>query len=198
MKRPDNPIPKTLVTCTLIVGCVLSATNVAMAADPGFYLSGAVNRLSADFKNQDDINFDDSDNTASVRAGYMFNNTFGMEVGYLDLGNYTATGDNPANRIDIDGNAFSLALVANFDLIPPLDLYLKAGGMNVQADSTSNFAGLILDRDEDETVAFGAVGLEFEIGDVNLFGEFSKVDTDTNDLSIDIATVGVKFEFGSN
>ncbi len=164
--------------------------------DTGLYLGLGVSRLSADFEDENDVDFDDSDNTASARIGYMFTPQFGVELGYVDLGDYQAVGSTSGNRIDIDADAFSLALVVNWTLADQLDLYVKGAAYNIRANSNSTIAGSRLSRDDDETEAFGAIGVDYDFGGLNLFAEFSKADTDTNDLSIDIVTAGVKFEFG--
>lgn len=58
-------------------------------------------------------------------------------------------------------------------------------------DSNTDFT----DFDESSTELFGGLGIEYDFGSWNIFGEFSKLDTDTNNLSIDILSLGVKYEF---
>ena len=188
---------RNLITYTAVMLTVgLNAQFASADDDSGFFVGVAANRLSADFEDENDIDFDDSDNAFSGRVGYMFTDMFGIELGYLDLGDYHADGDGRGNRIDVDADAFSLALVINWAVLEQLDLYAKVGAYNINANSTSRFAGNVLQIDDDESAAFGAFGVEYDLGTFNLFAEISKADTDVNDLSIDIATAGVKFEFG--
>jgi len=65
----------------------------------------------------------------------------------------------------------------------------------VDAKSDSVVAGARLREDDTETEAYGGVGIEWDLGEFNLFGEISKVDTNVNELTIDIITAGVKYEF---
>jgi len=164
--------------------------------DTGFFLAASGNRLSADFKNVSDVNFDDSDTAGGIRFGYMFSNVIGIEAGYLDLGSYTATGDIPSNNIKLNADAFSAAVILNWKALQQIDLYAKLGAYNIDAESESFVAGQSFKESASETTAYGALGIELDFGAINLFAEYSTVDTDVNDLTIDIASVGIKYEFG--
>lgn len=191
MRKPLKPL-----LLSALATAVLCTTPHAVADDDtGVYLSVAASRLSADFEDENDINFEDSDNAGSVRLGYMFNDRFGVELGYLDLGSFTSDGDSPANRIELDGDAVSLAFVANWSVLEQLDLYGKVGAYNLDVKSTSVIAGRVLTANQEENEPFAAFGVDWDLGQFNLFGEFSVVDTDVSELTIDIATAGVKIEF---
>ena len=156
--------------------------------DTGFFLGASVNRLSADQKDVNDVDFDDSDNAFGFKVGYMFTDLLGIEGGYLDLGDYNASND---AGIDLNLNAegFYLVGVLNFSFAENWDAYGKLGAFAF--DSNTDFT----DFDESSTELFGGLGIEYDFGTWNIFGEFSKLDTDTNDLSIDILSLGVKYEF---
>lgn len=178
-----------------LLAASLMTTNIASADDDtGFYVGFGVNRLSADFEDETDTDFDESDNAASIKAGYMINNYVGVELGYLDLGDFVAEGDTRSNRIELDAKAFSVAVVGNWPVLDKLDLYGKAGLFRIDAESTSTIAGNTLSTSSDDNELFAAIGIEFDLGQINLFSELSTVDTDFNDLSINIITAGIKFE----
>ena len=164
--------------------------------DSGVYLSASVNRLSADFENSDDVDFDESDNAGGARIGYMFNDLVGLELSYIDLGEYSASGPVPGNEISLDASAFSTALVLNLDLGVGFDLYGKAGVHFIESESQSLVGGRTIMVDEDEVEPFAAIGVEADFGHWNIFGELSSAQTDQNDLSIVVASVGLKYEFG--
>ncbi len=164
--------------------------------DSGYYAGISINRLSADFKNVSDVDFGESENAGGLRAGYMFNNNIGVEVGYLDLGNYVAESDTPGNRIDLDAEAFNIAVVVNYAVVDRFDLYGRIGVNQINVRSNSVVAGTLIEEDDDQTEAYGAVGIEWDFGLANLFFELSKVETDISNLSIDIATIGFKYEVG--
>jgi OOP family OmpA-OmpF porin len=170
------------------------APGLAMAqTEPGFYVGASANWLDADFKDSNDLSFDDSETTWGLRAGYMFNQWFGVEGGYIDLGNYS--GD---SGVEVDADAWQLAGVGNWDLTDQFSLYGKLGAFFVNAKSDQFVPGVgFLEDDDDEVEPYVALGAEYDIGNVGLFGEFSWVDTNVSDLTIDILTVGVKYNFGS-
>lgn len=179
-----------------VAGSLLFATPQAFADDDtGAYLGVTINRLSADFEDENDVNFEDSDSAGGFRVGYMFTDMFGAEFGYLDLGNFTSDGDGPFNRIELDGDAFSIAFVANFSVLDQLDLYGKAGAYSLDVNATSTIAGRTFQANDTETAPFAAFGVDWDLGNFNLFGEISVVDTDISELTVDIATAGVKYEF---
>ena len=184
----------------LIIGTVLASTLLLPTAygddDSGLYIAGSANRLSADFKDVNDAKFDDSDSAGGVRLGYMSSGFLGFELGYLDLGSYSATGETAGNNISLDADAFTAAVVLNWEVVPQIDIYTRFGALFIDANSDSFVAGQTFSAGSRETEAFGAIGVEFDFGALNLFAEFSKADTSVNDLTLDIASVGLKYEFG--
>ncbi len=172
-------------------------TSVVLADDDsGWYFGASGNRLSADFEDVDDVNFSESDTALGLQIGYMFTNLIGLEAGYIDLGDYSAPGDNPGNALQLDADAFSAALVLNFSVIDQLDIYVKGGAFLVRAESDSTVASETFRVDDDSVEPFGAFGLKADLGAWNIFGEISKVDTSVRDLSIDIFSLGVRYELG--
>ena len=190
-----NSVERFTLAGTLTIS-LLVAGNAFSDDDRGLYFAVSGNRLSADFEDVNDVSFDDSDTAGGLRLGYMFDDFFGAEIGYIDLGQYSARGDTPGNDINLDAQAFTGALVLSWELAHQFDIYGKVGAIYVEADSDSTIAGNSFRASESGTEAFGAIGVEADFGAWNLFGELSKVNTDTSELDIDIATVGIKYEFG--
>ncbi len=188
-------LPNRYLGCAVASLLMLSTANVLADDDTGWFIGVSANRVSADFEDSNDVDFDDSDTAFGVRAGYMFTDVVGVELGYLDLGDFSADGDRPGNRIDVDADAFSVALVLNWAVHDQVDLYGKLGAYHIDANSDSVAAGVRLEEGDSETEAFYAVGAELDLGQFNVFTEFSQVDTDVNDLAFDIISLGVKFEF---
>ncbi|MDH3376692.1 MAG: porin family protein [Gammaproteobacteria bacterium] len=168
----------------------LSASPVLADDDSGWYLGGSVNRLSADQNNVNDVDFDDSDNAFGIKLGHMFTDLVGIEGGYLDLGDYHTRGNDKGIDLSLDAEGFYVVGVLNLPVANTWDIYGKLGVFAFDSDTDA------LDFDESSTEAFGTIGAEYDFGLWNVFGELSKIDTDTNDLSIDILSLGVKFEFG--
>jgi|GEM_PF-1762739 len=175
---------------------ILSSSIAFSDDDSGWYFGASGNRLSADFEDTNDVNFSESDTALGLQIGYMFTNLIGVEAGYIDLGDYSAPGDNPGNAVQLDADAFTAALVLNFSVIEQLDIYVKGGAFLVRAESDSTVASETFSADDDSVEPYGAFGLKADLGAWNIFGEISKVDTSVRDLSIDIITVGVRYELG--
>ena len=183
---------KVLKYSTLTAALSLAISSPTLADDDtGFYLGGSVNRLSADQNNVNDVDFEDSDNAFGLKAGYMFTDLLGVEGGYIDLGDYNTKGNDAGVNLSLDADGFYLVGVLNFSFAENWDIYGKLGAFAF--DSNTDFTGV--DFDESSTELFGGLGIEYDFGHWNIFGEFSKLDTDTNDLSIDILSLGVKYEF---
>lgn len=168
---------------------LISTSTVIADDDTGWFLGASVNRLSADQKSVEDVDFDDSDNAFGLKGGYMFSNLFGLEAGYIDLGDYKTQGNEKGVNLNLDAEGWYLAGVLNFTPADNWDLYAKLGAFVL--DTNSN----LTEFDDSTTEVYGGIGVEYDFGDWNIFGEFSAVNTDVNDLTTDILSLGLKYEF---
>jgi hypothetical protein len=180
-----------LITTMLLV----ASTRVIADDDSGFYIGANINRASASFEDDRRIDFDDSDNAYGVKAGFMFTDFIGVELGYIDLGSFSTDDRGVVRDINLDADGFSAALVLNWSVIDQLDLYGKVGAFRVSANSNSFIGDQLIRADEDATEPFGAFGVEWDLGSFNLFGEVAAIDTDINELGVVVTSAGVKFEF---
>jgi len=168
---------------------LISTSTVIADDDTGWFLGASVNRLSADQKSVEDVDFEDSDNAFGLKGGYMFSNLFGLEAGYIDLGDYKTQGNEKGVNLNLDAEGWYLAGVLNFTPADNWDLYAKLGAFVL--DTNSN----LTEFDDSTTEVYGGIGVEYDFGDWNIFGEFSAVNTDVNDLTTDILSLGLKYEF---
>lgn len=177
-----------IIPVAAVLGLAIASSSFA-DDDAGFYLGASANWLSADQKDVNDVSFEDSDVALGLKAGFMFTDLFGIEGGYLDLGDYNTKANNRGVSLNLDAEGFYLVGVLNFSVAEHWDLYGKLGAFAF--DSDTNLTGF----DKSSTELYGGLGVEYDFGTWNIFGEFSKLDTDTNDLSIDIISLGIKYEF---
>jgi len=182
-------------TISSVVLCAIVTVPAYAGDDTGPYVGISANRISADFENENDVEFDDSETAVALHTGYMFNDIVGIDLSYYDLGDYQA-GSTSQTRIDLDGDAFTLAGLLNLGVTDYVDLYGKLGIYYLEADSESVVAGNVLRRGEDDTAGFIAIGLAYDFGDWKIFGEFLLADTDAHNLRMDVISGGVKYEFG--
>jgi len=166
-------------------------TTVCSADDTGWFAGLGLSALDADFEDQDDLSYSDSDTAIHAKAGYMFNDNFGIEGGYMDLGDYDGDG---GVRVDADG--YWLAGIGNVKIARNWDLYGKLGAVAIDATSDQVIPGVgRVSENDTETNVFGAVGIEWDLGQWGIYGEYSVMDTDISNLDIAIIAVGVKYEF---
>jgi len=159
--------------------------------DTGGYIGIGVSRLDANFKGVNDEEFDDSDDSLQIKLGYMFNDVWGAEFGYNNLGSYTGGSD-----LQIDADGYWLAGVANWGFAENWDLYGKLGASIIDSTSDQTIpGGGAFKENETETNVFGAVGIELDLGVLNLYGEYAAIDTKVSDLTVDVLSLGIKFEF---
>lgn len=177
---------KNLRLATLILPVLTFTPLTAMAdKDDGsaFYVG-----IGASLVDIDDatLNFDDSDATADIRAGFMLTNSLGLEIGYQDLGSFSE------GNADLDLDAYSAALVLNLPL-KNFDIYGKIGANRINGDLQINGSTV---AEEDDTNLFFGGGAELDVGTFNLFAEYTVTKFDNDDIDTDIQriTAGIKLE----
>lgn len=173
-----------------VVTVMLGLSPAHADDDSGAYVGFSANRLSVDNVETSDTDFEDSDTAFGAKAGFMFTDLFGIEGGYLDLGDYETRGQEEGRNLSLDAEGWYLAGVVNLALSDDFDLYGKLGVFSV--DSNSDFT----DFEESSTEAFGGVGAEYDMGALNFFGELNVIDTDIADINWDVISLGIKYELG--
>lgn len=197
--KSNNPMTKLALSLAL-AGAAITAPGIAAADDDtGFYVGATYNDVEIEYTAGDRVRFSDDEKTAGYRAGYMFNNTLGVDLGYIDLGTYAESNVGLLGGTRLEAEATTLSLVLNLTPADYLDVYARLGAAKIEQDRSITVAGAPVNFDPvDDTKPFGAVGIAFDLGAIDLFAEYSKLDTDDNDVDLDIVSAGVKFEFGSN
>jgi hypothetical protein len=172
-----------------MAGAIAGMVSVPAMADDdtGGYLGVSANRMSANQRDVNDLSFDDSDTAYGLKGGYMFTNLLGLEGGYLDLGDYSAGAG--TNALNLDAEGFYLVGVLNFTPADKWDIYGKLGAFALDTNTD------LTDFDESSTELYGGIGTEYDFGQWNIFGEYSWLDTDVNDLTFDTISIGLKYEF---
>lgn len=148
------------------------AAGTAHAAETGFYFGGSVGQTTIKI---DDFNLDADDTGWKAFAGFNFLPWLGVEGGYVDFG---SPSDNSLGQsVDIDLTGWQAFLVGNLPL-GPVDLFVKAGGIEAKADL--HVSGLGTEDDSDEYAAWGA-GAAFNFGKFAVRAEYEGYDADNVD-----------------
>ncbi len=194
---------------TSLAGVVALTTAFASPAfaqnqnygDFGLYLAAGVNRVNASFRNSRDVTVSESESSETVRVGYMFpgspgvNGWFGLELGYLNFGDFKTGKVGRNTEVDISANGFTLAAIGSFRAAKKVDIYGRLGAFMVDTDSNSVINGSRVSDSGSSTEPFFAIGAELDQGRWNFYGEFLKVKAGDRDLEADILSIGVKYEF---
>ena len=180
--------PKTLLIA--VFGSSLAFTVSAHAGDTGLYVGGSVGQSTLKVN---DIDFDETDTTYKIFAGYMLLPFLGVEGGYVDFGgpnrNYSGLG---SVEFQVDG--WEGFVVGNLPL-GPVDLFAKAGVLSYNVDVKTNgpVFGNLSGNDSDEVGAYGA-GAAVGLGPIKVRGEYTYYDVNHVDDAY-LLSVGVTYQF---
>lgn len=176
-------------------------TLVAISADAaksGFFMGGSIGTAAVEANVNDGIVlpdpapvFDENDFGWKFLAGYDFalSEAFslGIEGGYVDLGSPSA--DVLTIPISLDPTGLSLYGTAGVD-IGPVGLFAKYGVVDWEVEGS--IAGIDFDDDGNDP-AYG-VGVRFNIGSVEIRGEYEIFDiSDVEDVTLLSAGVVIRF-----
>lgn len=157
----------------VLLGFMAAGSSVAMATQ-GVYLgigAGAANNKTVD----------DSDTAVKVFAGFDFNDMWGVEASYIDLGRAEV------GPIAVDAETVALQGVFNWGLTPRFGIFGKAGAH--YADISSNVGG----SDNEGGLALGA-GVKYEFTPfLGIRGEVERFDMD--EAKSDVITASLVFKF---
>jgi len=145
------------------------------------------------------ITCDDSDTAFSIFGGYQVNRNLGLELGYVDLGEATASGLGATASAKSKG--FELLGVGTYPINQQFDVYGKLGFFRWDLDLSASGPGGSISLSEsgtDLTYGFGVkysftknVGMRVQWQRYNDIGK--EATTGTSD--VDVISVGVVFKF---
>ncbi len=163
------------------------------------YVGIGFGQASADLSEVGPINgvypsVDDSDVSFKVFGGTMFNPNIGLEVGYADFGEMSATWDDGIDFIKSAGeaSAFYVAALGLLPLNEQAGLFVKAGFARWDVDflATSSFGGTASASDSGTDPMFG-IGAQFTVNNLLLRAEFERF----NELEVDVIGVSAAAKF---
>ncbi len=176
MMERNTVMRQSCLLFTLALLGSLSLCTPAQALVGEFYLGGGVGRatLEDEFTADD---FKEDDTAFKAFTGYRLTLLpvldFAVEAGYRDLGD---PGDTVAGQsIDAGLTGYDLAGLV-ITSIGPVDLFLKAGGMNY--DYELEFSGAGEDRDYDGTAALYGAGVGVRFWKLGARVEYEYIDVD--------------------
>lgn len=185
----------------LSLGWVLDPGPVAMEeygeADwAGINFDGWYGGLGIGQSNYSDVNATSANTRTEgwkVYAGYQLNKYLGIEGGYVNLNDLTATTGTVHTNVDTDG--WTLGAVLSYPLTDKLSLTAKLGAAYLLADvNTKNGAAPTVTVADDGYEPNYGVGVRYAVFDnLDVRAEWERFDR--NDLNIDLITAGLAVKF---
>lgn len=180
---------KTFLSAALTAALVAPS---AFADNHGnFYVGGAVGKTEVDYAIPAGANVDitdDSDTSWKLFAGYNFNQNFAIEFAYQDLGENSMNVMNVP--VEVDGDAYSLALLAKLPMGEKAAAYAKLGYAHINADA--NVGGIANVSADDSDVLYG-LGVSYSVTEtVDLRLEWERMDFEDE---VDTYSLGVSYNF---
>jgi len=146
-------------------------------------------------------NADDTATALGLNLAYNFNQRWGLELGYMDLGDYdfdiSISSSSPfviidsgsGFRISNELSALYLVGTVNFQLTNAFSLTGRLGAANIELDISAS--DLSISEDETETMA--GISLNYDFSD-KIRAELRYDYFDFNS-SIDVASIGLRYNF---
>ena len=171
-----------------VIVLVLGMATGAALAGP-FYVGASL--VESKVKVEDSgFDFDSSDTSYKIYAGYQFFKFFGVEGSYLDFG--SLNDDSGGIDVTIDSTAWDAFAVGIIPLGSHFQIFGKFGW--VFWDSDTKVSGSGSDSDSGNDTAYGA-GLEFIFGKhFGVRGEYEKYDIKDTD-NVETYSIGADFRF---
>jgi len=182
---------RTKTTLSLTTALLLtSAVPLAAHADVDAYVGGSIGsaRLDDSFDG-----FSTDTDAYRLFGGIQFGDTFGVEAGYLNFGDFSKSVDlgGLLSRTDITGDGWTLGATLSLPLSDSLSLFGKGGVFFWDADISVD--GFSIDTPGDENPYYGG-GLKLDLGDrLSLTGDWTVYELDT--LETDVISLGFNYRF---
>ena len=165
-----------LISVLMLFSLITLTTPFVSAAEPGWYFGAGIGNSDPDVGGLDD------DTGTKFFAGYNLDGTWGLEGGFVDLGDFDV--DFFPGSVEVDG--FQFAGVGNLP-VAEVSLFGKVG--LYRWDAEANIAGTPIDDDDGIDVMWG-FGIAFDIAENWLIrGEWERFDIDGDD--VDMLSVSV-------
>lgn len=183
-----------------LAACLLLGAPLAASADGGLYAGGSIGNATIDggIDNtgipQLPSSIDEDDAAYKVFLGYKFDLPvldLGIEGGYVNLGEpeIPVTGVPGINGISFETTGLNVWGTAGIE-VGPIDVFGKLG--YISWDVEAGIDGFDSISDDGTDMAYG-LGASFEIGSLQLRGEYEIYDFEGAD--IEMLSVGIAFRF---
>lgn len=162
-------------------------------ADSGLYVAGSIGSATLD---EDFGGFNVNDDVEAYRllAGWQFGDSFGIEGGYQNFGDFTETIDlgGVTARTNLTADGWTLGGTLGLPLNEQFSLFGRAGVFMWDADVEVD--GIRAAVEDDSNPYYGG-GAKFEISpNFTLLGDWTRYELD--DVDSDVISIGFQYRFG--
>lgn len=169
-------------TSLLLLAATGTAGAAAIKLEDKVYVGAA-----AGVSNIDDtvggVRFDDDDTGWHAFVGYDFSNAFGVEAGWVDMGEYNVG----ATELGLDGG--TVALTGRMPIVPNWSIYIKGGAFFWETESST--AGV----STDDIDFLAGAGLRFQVPNNENFGVRAEWTYFDSTPQIDMYSLGLEVRF---
>lgn len=116
-----------------------TAAPAVNAGDLGFYAGLGAGSVKFDGACSGTTSCDDRDTGFKIFGGYNFNNVFGAELGWHDLGSVSSSTAAGGGNADVKG--LELSAVARFPVTSAFSVFAKAGAFRWDTNTSGTFTG---------------------------------------------------------
>ncbi len=167
------------VPIALLVFALTCASLDAQAADTGLYLGAGVGAYTLDI---DDTDFDDNSTVAQAIVGFQLGNFLAVEGSYQKL--FDVEDDVLGSEVELDADAWSLALRPMIPVTPLVDVYGKVGYAWYEVEAQTEIFGFSFSEDDSDSAFTWGAGVDVNLGKLSIRGEVSRIEIDDTDLNL--------------
>ena len=188
-----------LLAAAVLVLSGLVATSQAFAQ--GFYIGGSVGQSDTDNSITSGLitsgTVDGTDTGYKLFGGYQFNQHFGLELAYVDLGKVSYSGSSGAAPVTggkVETSGINFSAVGTLPLNPSFALFGKIGVFVWDAKASDVTGGAPFSATDDGTDVSYGIGASFNITkNISARAEWERFKLDSSDA--DLLSIGIVFRF---
>jgi OOP family OmpA-OmpF porin len=178
----------------LALASAVAFAGPALAQDSGFYIGGALGQ--SEIKGAcsglpPGVSCDEEDTGWKIFGGFQFNRHLGVELGYANLGEASASGLGVTATAEV--TAWDLVAVGSLPIMDRFSVYGKLGLFLADAEVTSNVG---VSSDESESgITFG-VGLRYDFTrNLGLRAEWQRYQEVDDETDVNLLSIGIVWKF---
>ncbi len=181
----------TSLAALLMASLLLPALPAAAQSTP-FYIGGGAGLSSIDLCGDPALagatSCDDEDTGFKIFGGYNFNQNFGVELGWVDLGEISVSG--PGGTATAEADGFQAAAVGILPINPQFSIFGKLGVY--MWDAEVNAPGISA-SDDGTDLMFGVGGAFHFTPQLSIRAEWERFEVDDEDADLISASIVFRF-----